>query len=80
MLNIVILLCIILLVFAVSGVSFFSKTMPKRFAELNNSFFTLFVCVTQDGWVEIYDEFKVGSRSRECGVCCYVARAPSARV
>ena len=59
MTNIVLLLFILLLVFAVSGVTLFGKIIPSRFGDLPTALFSLFICVTQDGWVDIYSQFQV---------------------
>ncbi|KAK2189506.1 hypothetical protein NP493_105g04046 [Ridgeia piscesae] len=61
MTNIVLLLFIILLVFAVSGVTLFGKVIPARFGDLQTSLFSLFICVTQDGWVDLYHHFQKSS-------------------
>ncbi|KAI0208363.1 hypothetical protein LSAT2_006977 [Lamellibrachia satsuma] len=61
MTNIVLLLFIILLVFAVSGVTLFGKVIPDRFGDLQTSLFSLFICVTQDGWVDLYNHFQKSS-------------------
>ncbi|XP_038821756.1 cation channel sperm-associated protein 4-like [Salvelinus namaycush] len=58
MANIFFLLLIIMLVFAVFGVTLFSAAVPSAFGDLFSALYTLFICITQDGWMDIYREFK----------------------
>ncbi|XP_031571294.1 cation channel sperm-associated protein 4-like [Actinia tenebrosa] len=58
MANIVLLLVIIMLVFSVIGITLFRDTVPKYFGSLSTAMFTLFVCLTQDGWMEIFGAFQ----------------------
>ncbi|CAH3023776.1 unnamed protein product [Porites evermanni] len=58
MANIVLLLVIIMLVFSVIGVTLFRDVVPKYFGNLSSSMFYLFVCLTQDGWMEIFQAFQ----------------------
>uniref|UniRef100_UPI00398F5DB1 cation channel sperm-associated protein 4-like n=1 Tax=Pristiophorus japonicus TaxID=55135 RepID=UPI00398F5DB1 len=57
MANVIFLLILITLVFAVFGVIMFSTNVPESFGSLEKAMYSLFICITQDGWVEIYDEF-----------------------
>jgi len=58
MTNIVLLLVIIMLVFSVIGITMFRDTIPRYFGDLSTAMFSLFVCVTQDGWMEIFEGFQ----------------------
>ncbi len=71
MANICLLLCIILLVFGVSGVTFFGQEMPDRFGDLQTTMYSLFICVTQDGWVQIFEKFREKSTSLHVGGAIY---------
>ena len=44
-------------VFAVFGVTLFSAAVPSAFGDLSGALYTLFICITQDGWMAIYREF-----------------------
>ncbi|XP_067867061.1 cation channel sperm-associated protein 4-like [Heterodontus francisci] len=57
MANIIFLLIMITLVFAVFGVIIFSTNVPESFGSLEKAMYSLFICITQDGWVKIYEEF-----------------------
>ncbi|XP_048468969.1 cation channel sperm-associated protein 4 isoform X3 [Rhincodon typus] len=57
MANIIFLLILITLVFAVFGVIIFSTEVPESFGSLERAMYSLFICITQDGWVQIYEEF-----------------------
>ncbi|XP_041068189.1 cation channel sperm-associated protein 4-like [Carcharodon carcharias] len=57
MANIIFLLILITLVFAVFGVIIFSTNVPESFGSLEKAMYSLFICITQDGWVQIYEEF-----------------------
>ncbi|XP_046875838.1 cation channel sperm-associated protein 4-like isoform X2 [Hypomesus transpacificus] len=57
MATIFLLLGIIMLVFAVFGVTLFSAAVPYAFGDLSSALYTLFICITQDGWMAIYREF-----------------------
>jgi len=64
MFNIAVVLCIILLVFAVVGITLFGKDIPKYFGNPEKAMFTLFICVTQDGWLNIFEAFKEAGQSQ----------------
>ncbi|XP_062996654.1 cation channel sperm-associated protein 4-like [Elgaria multicarinata webbii] len=57
MANIMILLFAIMLVFSVFGVTLFGSLVPKHFGNLGTALYSLFICITQDGWINIYDDF-----------------------
>ena len=54
MANIVALLLIFMLIFSIIGVSIFGEVSPRDFGNLWRAWFTLYVCLTQDGWVEVF--------------------------
>lgn len=58
MTNICLLLCIIVLAFGVVGVFIFGDILPNSFGDLPTAMFSLFICVTQDGWVTIYNNLR----------------------
>ncbi|XP_019905824.2 cation channel sperm-associated protein 4 [Esox lucius] len=58
MANISILLAVIMMGFAVFGVTLFSAAVPSAFGDLASALYTLFICITQDGWHSIYLEFQ----------------------
>lgn len=45
-------------VFSVFGVTLFGAFVPKHFENMQVALYTLFICITQDGWVDIYDDFQ----------------------
>uniref|UniRef100_H3BA34 Cation channel sperm associated 4 n=1 Tax=Latimeria chalumnae TaxID=7897 RepID=H3BA34_LATCH len=56
--NIFILLVIIMLVFSVFGVLLFGKLVPLTFGNLIRAMYSLFICITQDGWMNLYQDFQ----------------------
>ncbi|XP_064635055.1 cation channel sperm-associated protein 4-like [Lineus longissimus] len=58
MANIGLLLLIILIVLAVVGVTLFQNVVPNTFGDLGKALFSLFICVTQDGWITIFKDFQ----------------------
>ncbi|XP_050993203.1 cation channel sperm-associated protein 4-like isoform X2 [Labeo rohita] len=49
-----------ILAFTVAGVDMFSTTLPSAFENLPHTFYTLFVCITQDSWTDIYKKLQDG--------------------
>jgi len=45
-------------VFSVIGVTLFRDIVPMYFGNLSSSMFYLFVCLTQDGWMQIFKAFQ----------------------
>lgn len=45
-------------VFAVFGVTLFGAFVPEHFQNMQVTLYTLFICITQDGWVDIYNDFQ----------------------
>ncbi|KAL7746544.1 Cation channel sperm-associated protein 4 [Sorochytrium milnesiophthora] len=71
MANIMFLCLILLFIFAVIGVTLFSSVMSSRFGDIGTSMFTLFVIMTEDGWVNIVTELQDrGSFSTGAIFCC----------
>ncbi|XP_019403479.1 PREDICTED: cation channel sperm-associated protein 4-like isoform X2 [Crocodylus porosus] len=58
MFNIMLLLFAIMLVFSVFGVTLFGNLVPEHFGNLGKALYSLFICLTQDGWMNIYKDFK----------------------
>lgn len=54
MANILILLGIVSFIFAVIGIQIFGGAMKGDFDNLGNAMFSLFIAVTQDGWVNVF--------------------------
>ncbi|XP_004603766.1 cation channel sperm-associated protein 4 [Sorex araneus] len=73
--NITALILFFMLVFAVFGVTLFGSFLPQHFQNLKISLYTLFICLTQDGWADIYDSFQTISRDYvlELGAAIYFA-------
>ncbi|XP_071849408.1 cation channel sperm-associated protein 4-like isoform X2 [Apostichopus japonicus] len=68
MTNIVLLLVIVMVVLSVAGVSLFGKDFPEFFENLGAAMFSLFICVTQDGWMGIFEQFQGTSHYLTGGV------------
>ncbi|KAF6344156.1 cation channel sperm associated 4 [Rhinolophus ferrumequinum] len=62
-------------VFAVFGVTLFGVFVPKHFQNMQVTLYTLFICITQDGWVDIYNDFQMETReyAMEIGGALYFA-------
>ncbi|KAI4880944.1 hypothetical protein NFI96_003388 [Prochilodus magdalenae] len=58
MMNMYLLIGGTVLMFGVMGVILFGETVPSAFGDLTAALFTLFVCLTLDGWVDIQARFK----------------------
>ncbi|XP_028397762.1 cation channel sperm-associated protein 4-like [Dendronephthya gigantea] len=57
MANIVLLLVIIMLVFSVIGITLFRDSIPEHFSNLSTAMFSLFICLTMDGWIKLNETF-----------------------
>ncbi|XP_005875320.1 PREDICTED: cation channel sperm-associated protein 4, partial [Myotis brandtii] len=62
MANIMGLILFFMLVFSVFGVTLFGAFVPKHFQNMQVTLYTLFICITQDGWVDIYNDFQMKTR------------------
>ncbi|KAM6181771.1 cation channel sperm-associated protein 4-like [Erethizon dorsatum] len=70
-----VLILFVMLVFALFGVTLFGEYVPNHFGNLGVALYTLFVCLTQDGWVDIYSDFRMKQRdyALEAGGAIYFA-------
>ncbi|KAB0379822.1 hypothetical protein FD755_007606 [Muntiacus reevesi] len=75
MANIMTLILFFMLVFSVFGVTLFGVLVPKHFQNMQVALYTLFICITQDGWVDIYSDFQMetGEYGVEIGGAIYFA-------
>nr|XP_034974637.1 cation channel sperm-associated protein 4 [Zootoca vivipara] len=71
MANIMILLFVIMLVFSVFGVTLFGSLVPAHFGNMGTALYSLFICITQDGWINIYDDFEKEGLALEIGGALY---------
>ncbi|XP_070620753.1 cation channel sperm-associated protein 4, partial [Erythrolamprus reginae] len=71
MANIMILLFAIMLVFSVFGVTLFGTLVPRHFGNLGTALYSLFICITQDGWINIYNDFETEGLALEIGGALY---------
>ncbi|XP_046517431.1 cation channel sperm-associated protein 4 isoform X4 [Equus quagga] len=62
-------------VFSVFGVTLFGAFVPMHFQNMQVALYTLFICITQDGWVDIYNNFQMETReyAMEIGGAIYFA-------
>nr|XP_002120692.1 cation channel sperm-associated protein 4-like [Ciona intestinalis] len=58
MANIMMLLIIFMVVLSVVGVKLFGKYVPEYFGDPIKCMFSIFVCFTQDGWMQIFRNFE----------------------
>ncbi|XP_047726997.1 cation channel sperm-associated protein 4 isoform X4 [Prionailurus viverrinus] len=75
MANIMTLILFFMLVFSVFGVTLFGAFVPMHFQNMQVALYTLFICITQDGWVDIYRDFQMETReyAMEIGGAVYFA-------
>nr|XP_010992028.2 cation channel sperm-associated protein 4 [Camelus dromedarius] len=75
MANIMALILFFMLVFSVFGVTLFGAFVPMHFQNMQVALYTLFICITQDGWVDIYSDFQMEKReyAMEIGGAIYFA-------
>ncbi|KAM5263980.1 cation channel sperm-associated protein 4 [Ctenodactylus gundi] len=62
MVKIMIILFSFMLTFSVLGVLMFSMQLPAHFDNVGNALYTLFICLTLDGWLDIYSDFQMQGR------------------
>uniref|UniRef100_I3MWK1 Cation channel sperm associated 4 n=1 Tax=Ictidomys tridecemlineatus TaxID=43179 RepID=I3MWK1_ICTTR len=62
-------------VFSVFGVTLFGAFVPDHFRNMGVALYTLFICITQDGWLDIYSDFQMEDReyAMEIGAAIYFA-------
>uniref|UniRef100_A0A8C9CRE5 Cation channel, sperm associated 4 n=1 Tax=Peromyscus maniculatus bairdii TaxID=230844 RepID=A0A8C9CRE5_PERMB len=67
--------CVFWKVFSVFGVTLFGAFVPKHFQNMGVALYTLFICITQDGWLDIYSDFQMEDReiAMEVGGAIYFA-------
>ncbi|KAM4873499.1 cation channel sperm-associated protein 4 [Thomomys bottae] len=75
MANIMALILFFMLVFSVFGVTLFGAFVPMHFQNMGVALYTLFICITQDGWLDIYEDFQMQRReyAMEIGAAIYFA-------
>jgi cation channel sperm-associated protein 4 len=56
--NILLLTFILMFIFGVIGVQLFKETLPGDFGDLATAMFSLWIYLTQDGWIDIYHRFE----------------------
>ncbi|XP_074047733.1 cation channel sperm-associated protein 4 [Macrotis lagotis] len=66
MANIMALILFFMLVFSVFGVTLFGSMVPEHFQNMKVALYSLFICITQDGWVDIYADFQ--TQEKEFGL------------
>ncbi|XP_034359188.1 cation channel sperm-associated protein 4 isoform X2 [Arvicanthis niloticus] len=73
--NVMALILFFMLVFSVFGVTLFGAFVPKHFQNMGVALYTLFICITQDGWLDIYSDFQIDNReiAMEVGAAIYFA-------
>uniref|UniRef100_A0A8C4VVC4 Cation channel sperm associated 4 n=1 Tax=Gopherus evgoodei TaxID=1825980 RepID=A0A8C4VVC4_9SAUR len=71
MANIMALLFVIMLVFSVFGVTLFGNLVPMYFGNLGAALYSLFICLTQDGWINIYETFEEEGITMKIGGALY---------
>jgi uncharacterized membrane protein YgcG len=72
MLNILCLLFIVNFIFSVIAVDLFGKSVPQYFGSISDSLFSLFILMTQDGWVQMYDDMRDAGLAASGGVFCLI--------
>ncbi|XP_072542656.1 cation channel sperm-associated protein 4-like [Salminus brasiliensis] len=58
LLNIFILIMCFMVMFGLCGVMLFGDEVPSAFGDFPTALYTLFICITQNGWFKIYYGFK----------------------
>ncbi|MBZ3882131.1 Cation channel sperm-associated protein 4, partial [Sciurus carolinensis] len=73
--NVMALILFFMLVFSVFGVTLFGAFVPDHFRNMGVALYTLFICITQDGWLDIYSDFQMEKReyAMEIGAAIYFA-------
>ncbi|KAL6489907.1 hypothetical protein MHYP_G00002520 [Metynnis hypsauchen] len=71
LLNVFLLLLLTMVLFGVIGVLLFRSSVPSFFGDLPAALFTLFICATQDGWLESLSHFEAGGPALMYGAMVY---------
>ncbi|XP_043945540.1 cation channel sperm-associated protein 4-like [Protopterus annectens] len=58
MTSIIVLLVTLMMLFSAFGVAVFGVYVSDYFGSIGKSMFSLFICITQDGWADIYSSFR----------------------
>ncbi|XP_072518324.1 cation channel sperm-associated protein 4-like isoform X2 [Salminus brasiliensis] len=58
LLNIFVLIMCFMVMFGLCGVMLFGDEVPSAFGDFPTALYTLFICITQNGWFKIYYGFK----------------------
>uniref|UniRef100_A0A8C4VYX8 Cation channel sperm associated 4 n=1 Tax=Gopherus evgoodei TaxID=1825980 RepID=A0A8C4VYX8_9SAUR len=58
-------------VFSVFGVTLFGNLVPMYFGNLGAALYSLFICLTQDGWINIYETFEEEGITMKIGGALY---------
>eukprot|EP00698_Gefionella_okellyi_P003751 TRINITY_DN13490_c0_g1_i1.p1 TRINITY_DN13490_c0_g1~~TRINITY_DN13490_c0_g1_i1.p1 ORF type:complete len:539 (-),score=91.33 TRINITY_DN13490_c0_g1_i1:148-1764(-) len=53
--NVVLLMLLIMFIFSVLGVSLFAAAAPALFGNMALAMYSLFICITQDGWLSLFE-------------------------
>ncbi|KAL7876521.1 hypothetical protein AOLI_G00114840 [Acnodon oligacanthus] len=69
--NVFLLLFGTMVLFGVIGVLLFRSSVPSFFGDLPTALFTLFICATQDGWLEAESQFETGDPALMYGAMVY---------
>ncbi|KAL7879547.1 hypothetical protein SRHO_G00018010 [Serrasalmus rhombeus] len=69
--NVFLLLMGTMMLFGVIGVLLFRSFVPSFFGDLPAALFTLFICATQDGWLEALSKFETGDPALIYGAMVY---------
>lgn len=56
--NILMLTMIVMFIFAVIGVQSFGQEIPEHFLDLSRAIYTLWILITQDGWILIWKDIE----------------------
>ncbi|GBG33901.1 Sodium channel protein type 11 subunit alpha [Hondaea fermentalgiana] len=73
--NIVVMILLLIFMFAIMGLQLFQQYSPEYFGTLTQSAMTLFICITQEGWVEITDEVFESVANSDDGVDHFMSAA-----
>ncbi|KAL7825288.1 hypothetical protein AOLI_G00324950 [Acnodon oligacanthus] len=71
LMNVFLLLLGTMVLFGVIGVLLFRSSVPAFFSDLPVALFTLFICATQDGWLEAQSHFETADPALMYGAMVY---------
>ncbi|KAJ4459143.1 putative cation channel sperm-associated protein 4 [Paratrimastix pyriformis] len=58
MINVLVLMVIFMFIYAVVGMSLFAEAAPQYFTGLDDAYYSLFIMLSQDGWMDIFSTLK----------------------